>query len=341
LTNALDLSYTHASYTWQNPLTEAYISPSSLLFIDNTRFIAGTKDNIALFDIEVGGGPVNEHPTRKGRKARKLYGADTAGIGGIVSSLALSGDNILAAGTYNRQIGLFENAGQGETVAAFDLNFNDAEDSLLRGNGVSQLAWSSCGNYLFVAERQSDALLVYDIRHTGQRLSYVTGRCALTTLKLSFDVASNPEGKIDIWAGGTDGKIRVWCDVTSREGRIEPDYALHASHGEHPSLSSQLTCADNQPAAVSNTILSRREPMLITTSGQRRNPPDLVHLGNPDSDSDSDSGSDSSCLEESDGSKNSESDSGESREGDYQTVAVEDSWRGPAFDNVLSFWQIR
>ncbi|CAD0048247.1 unnamed protein product, partial [Aureobasidium pullulans] len=323
LTNALDLSYTHASYTWQNPLTEAYISPSSLLFIDNTRFVAGTKDNIALFDIEVGGGPVNEYPTRKGRKARKLYGADTAGIGGIVSSLALSGDNILAAGTYNRQVGLFENAGQGETAAAFDLKFNDAEDSLLRGNGVSQLAWSPCGNYLFVAERQSDALLVYDIRHTGQRLGYVTGRCALTTLKLSFDVASNSEGKIDIWAGGTDGKVRVWCDVTSREGRIEPDYALHASH-----------------AAVSNTISSRREPMLITTSGQRRNPSDLVDLETSDPDSDSNSGSDSSCLEESDGSKNSESDSGESHEGDHQNVAVEDSRQGPAFDNVLAFWQI-
>ncbi|THZ03431.1 hypothetical protein D6C95_03751 [Aureobasidium pullulans] len=342
LTNALDLSYTHASYTWQNPLTEAYISPSYLLFIDNTRFIAGTKDNIALFDIEVGGGPVNEYPTRKGRKARKLYGADTAGIGGIVSSLALSGDNILAAGTYNRQVGLFENAGQGETVAAFDLKFNDAEASLLRGNGVSQLAWSPCGNYLFVAERQSDALLVYDIRHTGQRLSYVTGRCALTTLKLSFDVASNPEGKTDIWAGGTDGKVRVWCDVTSREGRIRPDYALHASHGEHPSLPSQLNYADNQPAAVSNTILSRREPMLITTSGQRCIPSDLVDLENSDSDSDydSDSGSDSNCLEESDGSKNSESDSGESHEGDHQNVAVDGPWRGPAFDNVLSFWQI-
>ncbi|THY18490.1 hypothetical protein D6D00_08119 [Aureobasidium pullulans] len=340
LTNALDLSYTHASYTWQNPLTEAYISPSSLLFIDNTRFVAGTRDNIALFDIEVGGGPVNEYPTRKGRKARKLYGADTAGIGGMVSSLALSGDNILAAGTYNRQVGLFENAGQGETIAAFDLKFNDAEDSLLRGNGVSQLAWSPCGNYLFVAERQSDALLVYDIRHTGQRLSYVTGRCALTTLKLSFDVASNPEGKIDIWAGGIDGKVRVWCDVTSREGRIEPDYALHASHSEHPSLPSQLNYADNQPAAVSNTILSRREPMLITTSGQRRNPSDLVDLETSDSDSDSDSGSDSNCLEESDDSKNSESDSGESHEGDHQNVAVEDPGRGPAFDNVLSFWQI-
>jgi WD40 repeat protein len=233
LTNALDLAYTHASYTWQNHLTEAYISPSSLLFVDNDHFVAGAKDTLAVFDIHNQDGPVYEFATRKGRKARKLYGADTSGIGGIVSSLALSSDNILAAGTYNRQVGLFENAGHGESMAAFDLSYNDADDTLLKGNGISQLAWSPCGNYLFVAERQSDALLVYDIRHTGQRLSYLSGRKAHTTLKLSFDLASDAYGKIDIWAGSTDGKVRVWRDVTSREGRIEPDLALHASAGKH------------------------------------------------------------------------------------------------------------
>ncbi|KAH0382438.1 hypothetical protein KCU92_g6205, partial [Aureobasidium melanogenum] len=331
LTNALDFAYIHASYTWQNPLTEAYIAPSSLLFVDNNHFVAGAKDSLAVFDIHNQDTPIFECPTRKGRKARKLYGADNTGIGGIVSSLALSSDNLLAAGTYNRQVGLFDNAGQGESVAAFDLSYNDADDKLLKGNGVSQLAWSPCGNYLFVAERQSDSLLVYDIRHTGQRLSHLSGRNALTTLKLSFDFASDTNGKIDIWAGGTDGKVRIWRDITSREGRIDPDLALHASH-----------------AAVSNTILSRREPMLITTSGQRRDPSDLVGLN----DSSSDSGSSSSeSSSDSDGSESDEEHEGGGRQGQEaqaetpasgitSNVAVEDPWRGPAFDNVLSFWQI-
>jgi WD40 repeat protein len=246
LTNALDLAYTHASYTWQNHLTEAYISPSSLLFVDNDHFVAGAKDSLAVFNIHTQEGPIYESATRKGRKARKLYGADAAGIGGIVSSLALSCDNILAAGTYNRQVGLFENAGQGQSMTAFDLSYNDVDDSLLKGNGVSQLAWSPCGKYLFVAERQSDALLVYDIRHTGQRLSYLSGRKAHTTLKLSFDLASDEYGKIDIWAGGTDGQVRVWRDVTSREGRIEPDLALHASNGKLSQTQPHLTYTDDQ-----------------------------------------------------------------------------------------------
>jgi WD40 repeat protein len=248
LANALDLAYTHASYTWQNHLTEAYISPSSLLFVDNDHFVAGAKDSLAVFNIHTQEGPIYESATRKGRKARKLYGADAAGIGGIVSSLALSSDNILAAGTYNRQVGLFENAGQGQSMTAFDLSYNDADDSLLKGNGVSQLAWSPCGNHLFVAERQSDALLVYDIRHTGQRLSYLSGRKAHTTLKLSFDLASDEYGKIDIWAGGTDGKVRVWRDVTSREGRIEPDLALHAGNGKLSQTQPHLTYTDDQPS---------------------------------------------------------------------------------------------
>ncbi|KAG9775597.1 hypothetical protein KCU75_g6625, partial [Aureobasidium melanogenum] len=97
LTNALDLAYIHASYTWQNPLTEAYVAPSSLLFVDNNHFVAGAKDSLAVFDIHNQDAPVFECPTRKGRKARKLYGADNTGIGGIVSSLALSSDNLLAA----------------------------------------------------------------------------------------------------------------------------------------------------------------------------------------------------------------------------------------------------
>ncbi|KAK6008163.1 hypothetical protein QM012_000066 [Aureobasidium pullulans] len=330
LTNALDLTYTHASYTWQNSLTEAYIAPSSLLFVDDNHFVAGAKDSLAVFDIHNQDAPVVEYPMRKGRKARKLYGADNAGIGGIVSSLALSIDNLLAAGTYNRQVGLYDNAGQGESIAAFDLSYDDADDKLLKGNGVSQLAWSPCGNYLFVAERQSDALLVYDIRHTGRRLNYLSGRHALTTLKLSFDFATDTNGKIDMWAGGTDGKVRVWRDVTSREGRIEPDLALHASQ-----------------AAVSNTILNHREPMLITTSGQRRSPSDLVGLD--DSDPDLSSSESSSDSEESESDFDEHEKSGlHGQDAQYETpasgmssiVAVEDPWRGPAFDNVLSFWRI-
>jgi hypothetical protein len=97
-------------------------------------------------------------------------------------------------------------------------------------------------------------------------------------------------------------------------------------------------------AAVSNTILSRREPMLITTSGQRRSPSHLVGLDDSSSDSDSSSSEDGSDSEE------SESDGEELEQVNIQgetpvsdgasSVSVEHSWQGPAFNNVLSFWHI-
>ena len=89
--------------------------------------------------------------------------------------------------------------------------------------------------------------------------------------------------------------------------------------------------------------------MLITASGQRRNPSDLVGLNDSDSDSDSSSSESSSDSEESEsdeevheeGGRKSQEAQGETpASGISPSVAVEDPWRGPAFDNVLSFWRI-
>ena len=94
-------------------------------------------------------------------------------------------------------------------------------------------------------------------------------------------------------------------------------------------------------AAVSNTILSRHHPMLVTTSGQRLNAGDLLELSDSDAES----------SDESESGESSDSDSSnEAGEGDYQaievesgmaaTVAAKEAWQRPAFDNTLAFWQI-
>jgi hypothetical protein len=84
--------------------------------------------------------------------------------------------------------------------------------------------------------------------------------------------------------------------------------------------------------------------MLITTSGQRRSSSDLVGLD------DSSSGSDTSSSEDDPDSEQSESDGeeteqlkarGETPASDTASnLALEHSWQGPAFDNVLSFWHV-
>jgi hypothetical protein len=295
-------------------------------------------------------GPIHESRTNKGRKAKKNYGANYGSIGGIVSALAVSRNNLLAAGTYNRQVAMYENAGYGERTNAIDLRLHQAEDSAIKGNGVCQLEWSDCGRYIFVAERQSDVLLVYDIRKPGTRLSYMTGRHAFTTLKLSFDVDTTHFGTTDIWAGGSDGKVRIWQNVTAREGALKPASVMDISQGSYALyLDRWSALLTNCIAAVSNTIVSRLQSMVITTSGQRRKTCDLLDL----SDSDSDSGSGSESSRES--GNDNEEDSGESDSGSCgkeqcsgetpasaiaSHVAVPESWRGPAFDNVLSFWHV-
>lgn len=99
----------------------------------------------------------------------------------------------------------------------------------------------------------------------------------------------------------------------------------------------------NVLAAVSNTILSRREPMLITTSGQRRKASDLLELNDSESDSeDSDDSSepDSDSGEEGDVGDDQHIDLEKPASGEPATVAAEEAWQGPAFDNVLAFWQV-
>jgi hypothetical protein len=85
--------------------------------------------------------------------------------------------------------------------------------------------------------------------------------------------------------------------------------------------------------------------MLITTSGQRRSPSQLVGLDDSSSDSESSSSEDDSDSEQ------SESDGEELEHINVQdetpvsdtasNASVERSWQRPAFDNVLSFWHIQ
>jgi hypothetical protein len=84
--------------------------------------------------------------------------------------------------------------------------------------------------------------------------------------------------------------------------------------------------------------------MLITTSGQRRSPSDLVDLDDSSSDSDTSSSEDDSESDQPE-SGGGETEQLEARDETPSSdrasnLAVEHSWQGPAFDNVLSFWHI-
>lgn len=216
-----------ASYPLVSPTTEAFIAPHSLLFSneDPNHFFAGSESCISLFDVQRDGeGPVSRMHTTTSRR-----GSGGVGMKGIVSALGMSPDGILAAGTFTRNVGLYDGNGSGGIVAIFPLQSPDSltsEEDVGQGTGITQLLWSTCSRYLCVVERGSDGIGVWDVRGTGQRLAWLRGRKALTPQRLGVDIAGQ-----EIWAGGTDAYVRVWEGLGIKEGCIDPVWAFKAHDG--------------------------------------------------------------------------------------------------------------
>ena len=229
LTNALHFDTVHAKYSLINPTTEEYIAPSSLIWTrDGTHFVGGSRHRISVFDPSYdGSGPVLTHKTAPGRRQKKTYGAESVrGCQGLVNALSINSDGILAAGTRERCVALYSREGSGELVTDFSVS---AER--VKGSGITQLAWSPCGTYLLVAERQSDGIQVYDMRSTLTRVAWLSGRKADTTQRLSLDVVSSHAG-YEVWAGGTDGCVRMWKNPGAVEGEQRPNAVLEAHNGK-------------------------------------------------------------------------------------------------------------
>lgn len=189
---------------------------------------------------------------------------------GIVSALAVnpSGDGILAAGTYTRHVGLYNSNGSGESLGTFSIAKTEANREI-GGRGITQLCWSPCGRYLYIAERKSDGILVYDVRVTGQMLGHLRGRKALTNQRMKIDVvAAGPDGSHEVWAGGTDGFMRVWKSPEYSAGGQDPDAEFKVHDGMKAPGSSQdpiLTILD----VVTSAMFHPMANVVATSSGQR------------------------------------------------------------------------
>ena len=232
LVNVLDYNYVHACYPWINNSTEEIITPHALLFRpDGTRFVAGAKECIALFDLSRAvEGPLQYHRTRRSKNTRQAYGESDTPLSGIVNALAISPANgLLGAGSTERQIGLWDAGGVGEKTSAFSIR--DDTQPGTKGCGITQLKWSDCGTYLFVAERNSDAILVFDMRQ-GKRLCWLNGRNARSMQRMSFELVQSEDGQIDVWAGGVDGHVRVWKNVTNEMDSAQPSTDIVAHRGK-------------------------------------------------------------------------------------------------------------
>lgn len=234
-----------ATYSLVSPTTEAFITPHSMIYpssLGGTHFLTGSDSLICLFDVSRPGndGPVLWMPTIPSKRKQIVGGG--VGMKGIISAMAVDpiGDGILAAGTFTRQVGLYDSNGCGQLLGTFNVAKTDATRRI-GGRGVTQLLWSPCGRYLYISERQSDGVLIYDIRMTGQLLGWLEGRKALTNQRMKVDVVSSGgNGCHEIWAGGTDGFMRVWRNPTHAAGGQGPSWESKIHGGEFRILLSRF-----------------------------------------------------------------------------------------------------
>ncbi|KAH0547653.1 hypothetical protein FGG08_000142 [Glutinoglossum americanum] len=248
------------TYPLTSPTTEKFIAPNSVLWSSSgTKFICGSDALISVFDVSrVGAGPAERHPTIPSKR-KKIVGGGV-GMKGIVSALGLSdqtGGGILAAGTFTRMIGLYGSEGSGDCIAVFPIEQAGEGSSTGRaGAGITALEWSPCGRYLYVAERKSTEILVYDIRVAGRRLGSLTGRTASSNQRLGIHVVLTDRGH-EVWAGCDDGTVRVWQNATGdSEMSRQPDRAWKAHDGPvaativHPSGTVVGTCSGQRDVSI-------------------------------------------------------------------------------------------
>lgn len=260
-----------ASYPVVNPMTEEFICPHSLLFSGAAdRFIAGSDSLISVFDVSrPGEGPIASVPTGPKRKGTDYSSATT--MRGIVSALGADpSTGVLAAGTFNRYVGLYDSWGQGDCVGVFSVKGTSADEEI-GGGGITQISWSPCGRYLYIAERKSDGVMCYDIRKTGQLLSWLRGRNTQTNQRLGIDVVATEEhGGHEVWAGGIDGQFRMWKNPHQQEGSIAPAFGFEAHGGRFFCCCTYTVIVLISSAdAVSSSVVHHGGGVIATSSGQR------------------------------------------------------------------------
>ncbi|KAJ4422316.1 hypothetical protein N0V82_003072 [Gnomoniopsis sp. IMI 355080] len=256
-----------ASYHFASPTTEEYYPIHSLVWPKpGTNFYVGTRDLIAQFDITRNGdGPSALMPTIPSR--RHIRKGNGIGMRGTVSALSAQptagqeATGLIAAGTWTRWVGLYDIARSGGCTAIWNIKeaaesvvYRDPPEDLevspdstkrkstkgstlpiqgIGGAGINQTAWSPCGRYLVINERQSTGMLVYDVRGANKLLGFLAGRDARTHQRMSCDIFQGLEnvGGFEVWAGAMDGTVKVWEGVGNTEGCQWPSWDFSATDG--------------------------------------------------------------------------------------------------------------
>ena len=253
-----------ASYKLINDKTEAYIAPNSMLWPQpGSVFLCGSTNRLDVFDIaregEDGHYMTLETIPREHRSAR---GRPIHGWKGTIAALAASpddgGGHVVAAGSWNRWVALYDYRRTPTPISHWCLtdSLDPATKEAPVGSGIVQTLWSPCGRYLILNERNSNGLIVYDIRQGSRMLGSLGPRNAMTQMRLgcgafASTLEGSAAGQFEIWGGAVDGTVKMWDNVGGLS-EITPVRAKGWKAHDAP---------------VTNTILHPSGSVVVTSAG--------------------------------------------------------------------------
>lgn len=165
-----------SNYIGKNHLDELDILYSLCFNTYGNLLYVGSKKKIYTFDLETcQTSSIYEIFTSKSKNKNNDY----YGQHGIISTISYNNDgsNLIASGSYNGSIGIYQENQKNCYLLLKNLS----------GNGISHIKWSSCGNYIWYTSRQNNFITCYDIRMTNTMIGscYRNGK---TNQKLTFDI---------------------------------------------------------------------------------------------------------------------------------------------------------
>ncbi|EPX73344.1 heterotrimeric G protein beta subunit Gnr1 [Schizosaccharomyces octosporus yFS286] len=162
---------------------------------DGEYLVAGGTDNVYLFNVRQG----QKSPVSKTTTNGHGFSTLEPTLEGVQSSICLNPQNprMLALGTFNNTVGIYDNYGSRPCQLKF---------SLATGTGVTHMKWSPDGCKLYVGSRKSTSIEVWDTRYAQDMLYEIKDHGGDTNQRISFDTFGY-EGLI---SGGTDGYVSIW-----------------------------------------------------------------------------------------------------------------------------------
>lgn len=202
-----------ASYVAHDHLDEPIAALSVAFASDGTRLLAGYKNAIRAWDLSRPGRDCDVYRTLEPKRRVRGEGGgggERVGQAGLVSCIATAPaktNGLFAAGSYGEPgVGVYHEP-TGEQALVLSGGHS-------RG-GVTHLAWSPCGNYLYTGARRDGEILCWDVRNPDVGCVYRMRRAAEgTNQRVGFDVECSGRHLV---SGGTDGCLRAYDLRTGEE----------------------------------------------------------------------------------------------------------------------------